>query len=129
MRIHSTLFIGLFALSFVLNGCSFGNLSPSAPSERIVHKTQSVSHQYAFSLTDDERFKEVMRRIVVEIKSNPKYNKIGLRTQKDKIWFKQLLYKLWHRDITRKQFIAEGVKRYPSKRYEFTFIADTMQRI
>jgi len=78
---------------------------------------------------DQTRFNKVMAELVTRIKANPSYRKIGLKTPEQKRWFKQLLYKLWHRDITRAQFVAEGTKRYPDKRYEFSFIAEAMQEI
>jgi len=118
----------LFGGMILFTGCSLDTLSPSTPSARIAqdrtHNTVSSSHA-----VEDTRFQQVMSALVQRIKTNPNYQKIGLKTPEEKQWFKNLLYKLWHRDITREQFIAEGVKRYPDKRYEFTFIADAMQEI
>jgi hypothetical protein len=113
-----------------LSGCSTDALStaPAKPKDRIV---SSIPKREISSTetTKRQRFDETVRRIVAYIKTDPQYRKIGLKTPEEKRWFKNLLYELWNRDITKREFIARGVKRYPSKRYEFTVIADAMQRV
>ena len=68
-----------------------------------------------------------MIQVAQSTKQDPNYHRIALNTQEEKIWFRDLMYKLWDREITRQQFITEGVKRYPSHRYEFTYIANAYQ--
>ena len=50
--------------------------------------------------------------------------RITLETAENKTWFKAWTYKLWNREITKREFIAEGLKQYPERRYEFEFIAE-----
>ena len=112
--------------SLFMSGCSYDALTAqnTAPTQRIAHtQTSPMTH------VAPHGFDDVMQALVAQIKADANYRKIGLKTPKEKQWFKATLYKLWHRDITRSDFIAQGVKRYPTKRYEFTFIADAMQRI
>jgi hypothetical protein len=120
----------LFAGGMLLTGCATNTLStsPSEPKDRIVSAIpkKEISSMQA---TKRQRFDETMRRIVAYIKTDPQYKKIGLKTPEEKRWFKNLLYELWNRDITKREFIARGVKRYPDKRYEFSVIADAMQRV
>ena len=69
-----------------------------------------------------EAYSQTMRKIASGIKDDPNYQRLALDTPEKKDWFKKLTYKLWDRQITRQQFIAEGLKRYPNQGYEFNFI-------
>ena len=63
-----------------------------------------------------------MRAVAAGIKDDPNYQRLALDTPEKKEWFKTLTYRLWDRQITRQQFVAEGLKRYPHHGYEFNFI-------
>jgi len=63
-----------------------------------------------------------MRKIASGIKDDPNYQRIALDTPEKKAWFKSLTYRLWDRQITRQQFIKEGLRKYPDHGYEFNFI-------
>jgi len=67
-------------------------------------------------------YQKTMLKIALGIKDDPRYNKIALKTAQNKAWFRDLTYRLWDRQITRYQFITEGLKKYPTHRYEFEFI-------
>jgi hypothetical protein len=69
-----------------------------------------------------EAYKNTMRKIASGIKDDPNYQRLTLNTPEKKEWFKKLTYRLWDRQITRQQFIEEGLKRYPNHGYEFNFI-------
>ncbi len=71
-----------------------------------------------------EAYQKTMMRIASGIKDDPKYNKIALDTAKKKAWFKDLTYRLWDRQITRDQFISEGLAKYPTHKYEFMFVVN-----
>ena len=68
-----------------------------------------------------------MGAVAKSTKLDPKYHKISLNTPQEKVWFKNLMYRLWDRQITRDEFIRQGVAKYPDHHYEFTFIADAYQ--
>ena len=73
-----------------------------------------------------DAFEIEKRKVGLSTQSNPNYkspiaevkaaNKLG--------WFNNQMYRLWDRQITRSQYIAEGVSAFPTHRYEFTFIAN-----
>jgi len=75
----------------------------------------------------EERFHETMIKVAQSTRENPHYNRMALNTPEEKEWFKNLMYRLWDRQITRKQFIAEGMAKYPDHKYEFTYIANAYQ--
>ncbi len=63
-----------------------------------------------------------MRAIAGGIQHDTKYTKIELDTPEKKAWFRKLTYRLWDRQITNSQFMAEGLAKYPTHRYEFDFV-------
>ena len=69
-----------------------------------------------------EAYENTMRKIAAGIQDDPNYQRISLNTPEKKEWFKSLTYRLWDRQITRYQFIEEGLKRYPDHGYELNFI-------
>ena len=56
-----------------------------------------------------------------------KYHKMALDTPAKKAWFRNLMYRLWDRQMTRSEFIAEGLQKYPTHSYEFRFISHGFQ--
>ena len=73
-----------------------------------------------------ERFTSDFRTVAIKTKSDPAYERMGLDTPETKRWFKQTTYLLWNRDISRSQYIKEGLTRFPSSRYEFNFVANNL---
>jgi len=107
----------LLGLSF--SGCtnSINSLYPSTPAvEKKPYQKPTPAKLEAYTNT--------MRRIASGIKTDPNYNKIALDTHEKKAWFRDLTYRLWDRQITRDQFISEGLTKYPTHKYEFQFIVN-----
>ncbi len=77
----------------------------------------------------EARFKEVLAQTARTVKTDPKYRPIGLSSKEEKAWFATLTYRLWDRQITRRDFIEEASLRYPQRVYEFTRIAETLQSL
>ncbi len=73
-------------------------------------------------------FNKEMRRIALSTQNDSRYNRMALNTPEEKAWFKKLMYRLWDRQITRDEFIALGLQKYPTHRYEFEFIANGFQK-
>lgn len=71
-------------------------------------------------------YETVMRNVASQIKNNKKYTRISLNTDESKKWFKNLTYKLWSGKINKHTFIKEGLKRYPDREYEFTWISNKL---
>ena len=72
-------------------------------------------------------FQKTMIEVAKSTLKDARYKKMALDTPAKKWWFKTLMYRLWDRQMTRNEFITEGLKRYPTKRYEFTFVANGFQ--
>lgn len=73
-------------------------------------------------------FQSTMMKVALSTRDDAKYNKIALDTPEKKAWFKDLMFRLWDRRITRNQFIAEGLAKYPTRGYEFRFVANGFQK-
>jgi len=73
-------------------------------------------------------FQNTMMQVALSTRDDASYNKIELDTPEKKAWFKDLMYRLWDRQITRNQFIAEGLSQYPTHRYEFAYVANGFQK-
>jgi hypothetical protein len=87
--------------------------------------TQTVTTEEYYEEPSSEKqvaYEKTMRKIASGIKDDANYQRIALSTPEKKEWFKKLTYRLWDRQITRQQFITEGLKRYPDHGYEFNFI-------
>jgi hypothetical protein len=106
----------LAGLSFTACTNSVNSISPSTTSY------QKPTPQ------KEERFHNTMKEVALSTQDNPKYNRMALDTPEKKEWFKTLMYRLWDRQITRNQFISEGLAKYPTHRYEFEFIANGFQK-
>ncbi|MEN8726629.1 MAG: hypothetical protein ABF276_01570 [Sulfurovum sp.] len=109
----------LLALGF--SGCTSSMNVFSEPTQT----TQTVATQESYeapSSQKNEAYGNTMRKIASGIKDDPNYQRIALDTPEKKAWFKSLTYRLWDRQITRQQFIKEGLRKYPDHGYEFNFI-------
>jgi hypothetical protein len=115
----------LAALGF--SGCtsSIGHLiepkKPTQPTQQI-QAVQTQSYYEEPTPEKKEAYEKTMRKIASGIQDDANYQRLSLNTAEKKEWFKKLTYRLWDRQITRQQFIAEGLKRYPNHGYELNFI-------
>jgi len=120
---------GIAALA--LSGCTNNmvpSLSPSAPAPApkapVVQRTD-----YAHASPEkQDRFHEDMIAVAKSTKNDPNYHRMALDTPERKAWFKDLMYRLWDGQITKQQFIAEGVNKYPNHQYEFEFVANGFEQ-
>jgi hypothetical protein len=104
-------------------------VTPSSQEQTSTPNTRHVSnHRYeAPTPAKEARFHSVMTAVAQSTKKDPNYKRLSLDTPEQKIWFKNLMYRLWDRQITRAEFIAEGTSVYPHHKYEFTYIANAFQ--
>jgi hypothetical protein len=70
------------------------------------------------------QYEKTMRSVASGIKNDSTYQRIVLNTAENKHWFKDLTYKLWDRQITRQDFLQQGLAKYPTHQYELQFIID-----
>ena len=138
---HFSLLFALFAL-FGFNACT--PALPATPNPTIAQhqisiqeeeqNIKSVATHIETSLKEKaylsaspekmKRYENKMKSIASGIPSDPEYQRIPLDTEEKKEWFKDLTFRLWDRQITRQQFLIEGLKRYPAHLHEFQFIID-----
>lgn len=124
MKRHFILTV-LVALGF--SGCTSSIdhlIEPNKPTQPTQHM-QAAQTQYNYEEPTPEKqaaYENTMRKIASGIQDDPNYQRLSLNTPEKKEWFKKLTYRLWDRQITRQQFIAEGLKRYPDHGYELNFI-------
>lgn len=115
----------LAALGF--SGCTSSmNMShpPQTPKKEVSQPAQyqepTPEKMYAYQNT--------MRRVASGIQNDPNYQRLALDTTEKKAWFKDLTYRLWDRQITKNQFMSEGLSRYPERQYEFNFVIKGFQK-
>jgi len=107
--------------TFMFTGCSTPFGSVDAPKyKRVAYEKPTPAKSAAFQ--------ETMMKVALSTKDDSNYNKIALDTPEKKAWFRNLMYRLWDRQITRNQFIAEGLTKYPTREYEFRFVANGFQK-
>jgi len=114
---HRTLaIITLMGLTFT--GCS----NPlSSPTPSTSSTSMKKSYQKA-TLAKQTAYNNTMRKVASGIKNDPRYNRIALDTPQKKAWFRDLTYRLWDRQISKYQFVSEGLSKYPTHEYEFNFV-------
>lgn len=102
-------------------------IEPTKPTQstQTAQVTQATTADEYYEEPSPEKkaaYEKTMRKIASGIKDDPNYQRLSLNTAEKKEWFKKLTYRLWDRQITRQQFINEGLRRYPNHGYEFNFI-------
>jgi len=107
------------AVSFT--GCTNPMNSISTPT----FKPQSYQKP---SATKSVNFRNTMMKVALSTRDDSNYNKMELDTPEKKAWFKDLMFRLWDRQITRNQFMSEGLSKYPTHKYEFAFVSDGFQK-
>jgi hypothetical protein len=68
-------------------------------------------------------FIEKMQQVSGEIAKDPGYDRIPLETAEEGQWFTDLAYRYWSKQISREQFIEQGVAKYPDNRRSFETLA------
>lgn len=112
------------AMLFILSGCTSPDImiKPKPNHTRhiaIIHNTTHYEEPTEDKMT---RYQHTMRMIASGIKNDSQYRRIALDTPEKKEWFRMLTYRLWDRQITRQQFMTEGLAKYPTHKHEFAFI-------
>jgi len=121
------------AAAFILSGCTSSSivpsLTPTAPSVAPTRPpvTKPVPYREA-SPEKQNRFHEKMIAVATSTKEDPNYHRMALNTAERKAWFKDLMYRLWDRQITKAQFISEGLNKYPTHLHEFEFVANGLTK-
>jgi hypothetical protein len=96
-----------------------------SPKPKIPAQTSQVPEEP--QMTQEEKqaaYKSTMKKVGAEIKRDANYKRLDLSTPELKNWFTDITYKLWNGEISRGQFIAMGLEKYPDRAYEFEVIAN-----
>jgi hypothetical protein len=112
-----------------LTGCTSSVdhlIEPNRPAASQPSQPRQPSYtQYQYEEPTPEKqeaYEKTMVQVASGIQNDPNYKRLALDTPEKKEWFKKLTYQLWDRQITRQQFVSEGLKRYPDHGYELNFI-------
>ena len=112
----------------IVTGIGFSACTQNAPKPRpqvqkpVVRETPAKPQ-----MSEEEKqqaYKMAMKKVGMEIKRDANYKKLDLSTPELKEWFTDITYKLWDHQISRGQFIAAGLEKYPDRAYEFEVIAN-----
>ena len=72
-------------------------------------------------------YREYMKNLSKEIEDNqPNYKHLPLTKKGDYDWFYIETYALWGKNISRVQFIQNGVHKYPEHRKSLEYLADQL---
>ncbi len=117
-------------LMAVLAGFTFTACTNNVPSltSTPTQKATVTSYENASEATA-AAYDRDMRTVGLSTRQDPKYHSFGFTTTEEKVWFRDLTYAYWHRDITKNQFISRGLVKYPTHRYEFTFVANGFLKV
>jgi len=100
--------------------------------ESTTQQIQTATSTKAYEAASPEkmtRYANTMKKVASGIKDDTNYQRIALDTTEKKEWFKDLTFRLWDRQITRQQFLAEGLAKYPTHQYELQFIINGFEKI
>jgi len=131
MKLH--ILLGGITL-LALSGCTNPILSPQVPApvcKPAPKVTPPALKKIPYAKASEEkqnRFHEDMIAVATSTKQDPHYHRMALDTPERKAWFKNLMYQLWDGQITKSQFIAEGVRKYPTHQHEFEFVANGFEK-
>ena len=116
-----------FTSLVVVAGLSFTACTSTSPKPqpKVQPKTQQVEKKPEITQAQkNDVYKSAMRKVGSAIKQDMNYQKLDLSTPELKEWFTDITYKLWDHQLTRGQFVAFGLEKFPKHSYEFNLIAD-----
>jgi len=67
-----------------------------------------------------------MAYMLSHVSADPGYKRIPISTSEERVWFSDLAERLYSNKITKEQFVAEGVAKFPGYDASFSTIADLM---
>jgi hypothetical protein len=114
---YSILLVSIGLLSF--SACT----SPTPQHQKTYTANNTVTTNYEKPTPEKMAlYQKTMRSVASGIQNDSRYQRIALDTPEKKAWFRTLTYRLWDRQITRQQFMSEGLAKYPTHKYEFEFV-------
>jgi len=119
--------VSSLALASMITGCSIPSTLSMPRMPHITKEKPTITYEKP-TPQKQEAFNKAMSQVALSTKEDPRYKKLALDTPEKKTWFKNLMYRLWDRQITREQFVHEGLQKYPDRAYEFNYIANGFQK-
>ncbi len=71
-----------------------------------------------------QAFEVKYRAVIKEIQNDSSYKRIPLAGNKDLKWFNTMAFQLWDKQITKDQFVSEGLGRFPDYKKSFEYLAN-----
>jgi len=71
-------------------------------------------------------FDNKMSSVIAHVKADPDYKVIPLNTPADREWFFNESEALYKKQITKEQYVADGVKQFPGYEASFNKVADLL---
>lgn len=75
-----------------------------------------------------KEFEKNINIIAKEIQSDPDYHRIPLDAKEDQEWFVTLAFLYWGEKFTKKEFIDQGVERFPDHKDSFEYLAKRIKK-
>ncbi len=69
-----------------------------------------------------QTFEVRYRAVIKTIQTDSNYKKFPLKGDKELKWFNTISFKLWDKQISKDQFISEGLKRFPGYKESFEYL-------
>ena len=116
--------ITTIGLSFT--ACTKAPVQPTPKPQQIQATTPAKPVPQKPQMTEAQKnkaYKNAMRQVGASIKQDLNYQKLDLSTPELKNWFTSITYKVWDHQISREQFVAFGLEKFPQHSYEFNQIA------
>lgn len=104
----------IVALLLMVAGCA----SPPPPSESLLHADDPAVQA---------AYKAQMEHAVDIVQATPNYKRIPLDTEEEQAWFTALTFLYWDNQITREEFIQEGLSRFPGYKASLELVADALK--
>ena len=73
-----------------------------------------------------QAFEKWFNQTIEDVKNNPNYKRIPLDTQQQQEWFLSELFMAWDKKITKEEFTAKVLKKYPGYENSVKFITDRL---
>lgn len=127
-----TLFIAsMTTIGLSFSACTRTQVHPTPKPQHVEPKSQNKTLSQKPQMTEAQKndaYKNAMRKVGESIAQDTNYQKLDLSTAELKDWFTDITFKVWDHQITREQFVASGLEKFPNRTYEFNKIAKGLLR-
>lgn len=130
--VTKTLFIASFiAIGLSFSACTKTPIQPTQKPQQVQQKVKDETPSKKPQMTEAQKnkaYKNAMRKVGESIREDMNYQKLDLSTAELKNWFTDITFRVWDHQISREQFVAFGLEKFPQHSYEFNMIAQGLLR-